>query len=153
MSIDNNENIWDEECEKLKKDNNSNFKNNNNKKTFYKKDLKVFKTLIFVLIEIILIGIILIFLYKLKIQIYDSATVNELSIKYNITNIHNLIKLFDISSSNIINSITSMEIDNKKVKPSDKYKFNKTGIYNIKIRLKSHLNSNSIIIFLIIIPK
>ena len=46
-----------------------------------------------------------------------------------------------------------MEIDNKKVKPSDKYKFNKTGIYNIKIRLKSHLNSNSIIIFLIIIPK
>jgi len=153
MSIDNNENIWDEECEKLKKDNNSNFKNNNNKKTFYRKDLKVFKTLIFVLIEIILIGIILIFLYKLKIQIYDSATVNELSIKYNITNIHNLIKLFDISSSNIINSITSMEIDNKKVKPSDKYKFNKTGIYNIKIRLKSHLNSNSIIIFLIIIPK
>ena len=88
MSIDNNENIWDEECEKLKKDNNSNFKNNNNKKTFYRKDLKVFKTLIFVLIEIILIGIILIFLYKLKIQIYDSATVNELSIEYNITNIH-----------------------------------------------------------------
>ena len=139
MSINNNEIIWDEEYEKLKKDNISNYKINN-KEIFYKNDLNILqKALIFVLIVFILIPIFFIF----NIMIHNSYSVkaNELSIKYNITNIHNLIKLFDTSSSNIINSIASMEINGKKINPLDKYKFNKTGIYNIKIRLKAHLNT------------
>ena len=128
------------EEEKDKNEPFSEFRESNAKIKKQKCITKLLLLLLFLILFIIII--ILIVFFKADENDYNEEDkINELLIKYQITNIYNTIKLFDISSTNIIYSIISMSINDKEIKPIEKYKFNKTGIYTVKIKLKNNLTS------------